>query len=61
MKANVVAAVPSPAMQTPLDADDALFFLARTGFSPAPADVARIVGMTRAQAIDDAPVSYTHL
>ncbi|MBR8301214.1 DUF1800 domain-containing protein [Burkholderia dolosa] len=54
MKANVAAAVPSPAMHTPLDADDALFFLTRTGFSPAPADVARIVGMTRAQAIDDA-------
>jgi len=42
-----------PAMRTPLDADDALFFLTRTGFSPAPADVARIVGMSRAQAVAD--------
>ncbi|MCO1349213.1 DUF1800 domain-containing protein (plasmid) [Burkholderia vietnamiensis] len=52
MKANA-AAPTSPAMQAPLDADDALFFLSRTGFSPAPADVARLVGMTRAQAVAD--------
>lgn len=48
MKANAAAPAPSPAMQATLDADDALFFLSRTGFSPAPAEVARIVGMTRA-------------
>ncbi|VWB31940.1 DUF1800 domain-containing protein [Burkholderia metallica] len=53
MKANAAAPAPSPAMQSPLDADDALFFLTRTGFSPAPADVARIVGMTRAQVVAD--------
>jgi hypothetical protein len=35
MKANA-AAPTSPAMQAPLDADDALFFLSRTGFSPHP-------------------------
>ncbi|KVA03177.1 hypothetical protein WI41_23995 [Burkholderia latens] len=52
MKANAAAAA-SRAMQTPLDADDALFFLSRTGFTPAPADVARIVGITRAQAVAD--------
>lgn len=52
MKANAGAAG-SRAMHTPLDADDALFFLSRTGFTPAPADVARIVGMTRAQVVDD--------
>ncbi|KWN06735.1 hypothetical protein WT83_26255 [Burkholderia territorii] len=52
MKANA-AAPASPAMQAPLDADDALFFLSRTGFSPAPAEVARIVGMTRAQVVAD--------
>ncbi|MEF9443584.1 DUF1800 family protein [Burkholderia sp. MS389] len=53
MKANAAAPAPSPAMQSPLDADDALFFLSRTGFSPAPAEVARIVGMTRAQVVAD--------
>lgn len=53
MKANAAAPAPSPAMQSPLDADDALFFLSRTGFSPAPTDVARVVGMTRAQVVAD--------
>ena len=53
MKANAAAPAPSPAMQSTLDADDALFFLSRVGFSPAPAEVARIVGMTRAQAVAD--------
>ncbi|MCA8225758.1 DUF1800 domain-containing protein [Burkholderia sp. BC1] len=53
MEANTAGAASSPAMQTPLDADDALFFLTRTGFSPAPADVARAVGMTRAQLVAD--------
>ncbi|RQS63072.1 DUF1800 domain-containing protein [Burkholderia sp. Bp8963] len=54
-EANAAAArAPSPAMQMPLDVDDALFFLSRTGFTPAPADVARLVGMTRAQAVADA-------
>ncbi|AIO34122.1 hypothetical protein DM39_1907 [Burkholderia cenocepacia] len=53
MKANVAEPAPSPAMQATLDADDALFFLGRTGFSPAPADVARVVGMTRAQVVAD--------
>ena len=52
MKAHAAASV-SPAMQAPLDADDASFFLSRTGFSPAPAEVARVVGMTRAQAVAD--------
>ena len=36
MKANAAAPAPSPAMQSPLDADDALFFLSRTGFLPRP-------------------------
>ncbi|WP_261530616.1 DUF1800 domain-containing protein [Burkholderia multivorans] len=53
MEANIAGAASSPAMQTPLDADDASFFLTRTGFSPAPADVARVVGMTRAQLVAD--------
>ncbi|MGU7773164.1 DUF1800 domain-containing protein [Burkholderia sp. MR1-5-21] len=53
-QANAAARAQSPAMEMPLDADDALFFLSRTGFSPAPADVARLVGMTRAQAVADA-------
>ncbi len=39
------------AMQTLLDADDARFLLTRTGFSPPPRDVVRLVGMTRAQAL----------
>ncbi|MEX3629989.1 MAG: DUF1800 domain-containing protein [Burkholderia sp.] len=39
-------------MQAPLDADDARFLLTRTGFAPPPADVARYVGMTRAQAVE---------
>lgn len=53
MEANTAGTASSPAMQTPLDADDASFFLTRTGFSPAPADVARAVGMTRAQLVAD--------
>ncbi|MBN3819058.1 DUF1800 domain-containing protein, partial [Paraburkholderia sp. Se-20369] len=51
-RANAAPSLP-PAMQTPLEADDAQFFLSRTGFTPAPADVARLVGMTRAQAVAD--------
>ncbi len=38
-------------MQDPLDADDVRFLLARTGFTPAPDEVARHVGTTRAQAV----------
>ncbi|WP_231935775.1 MULTISPECIES: DUF1800 domain-containing protein [Burkholderia] len=38
-------------MQQLLDADDARFLLTRTGFSPPPREVARLVGMTRAQAL----------
>ncbi|AOK16914.1 hypothetical protein WT26_13395 [Burkholderia cepacia] len=53
-RANAAAQALPPAMQTPLEADDAQFFLSRTGFTPAPADVARIVGMTRAQVVADA-------
>jgi hypothetical protein len=53
MSSHANAALPL-AMQTPLDADDALFFLTRTGFSPPPGDVARLVGMTRAQVVADA-------
>ncbi|RDT01315.1 hypothetical protein DWU95_23965, partial [Burkholderia contaminans] len=34
MKANAAAPAPSPAMQSPLDADDAWFFLIRTRFFP---------------------------
>ncbi|PCE24259.1 DUF1800 domain-containing protein [Burkholderia ubonensis] len=52
-RANAAAQALPPAMQTPLEADDALFFLSRTGFTPAPADVARLVGLTRAQAVAD--------
>ncbi|KVC68253.1 hypothetical protein WI73_17655 [Burkholderia ubonensis] len=52
-RANAAAQALPPAMQTPLEADDAQFFLSRTGFTPAPADVARLVGLTRAQAVAD--------
>jgi uncharacterized protein (DUF1800 family) len=52
--ANAATQALPPAMQTPLDEDDALFFLTRTGFSPAPAEVGRLIGMSRAQAVADA-------
>lgn len=51
MRAHAGDAWPS-AMLAPLDADDARFLLARTGFTAPPAEVARYVGMTRAQAVE---------
>lgn len=58
-RANAAPSLP-PAMQTPLEADDAQFFLSRTGFTPAPADVARLVGMTRAQAVAEVLGNVRH-
>ncbi|RQQ59469.1 DUF1800 domain-containing protein [Burkholderia stagnalis] len=58
-RANTAPSLP-PAMQTPLEADDAQFFLSRTGFTPAPADVARLVGMTRAQAVAEVLGNVRH-
>ncbi|HZZ11385.1 MAG TPA: DUF1800 domain-containing protein [Paraburkholderia sp.] len=46
------AAEDSPGAQTVLDADDARFFLSRTGFAPDDAELAQYIGLTREQAVD---------
>jgi uncharacterized protein (DUF1800 family) len=46
------AATTDDPAQTLLDADDARFFLTRTGFAPDNAEVAQYVGLTREQAVD---------
>ncbi len=50
--ATAPASAASVEDQTLLDADDARFFLTRTGFAPDAAEVANYVGLTREQAVE---------
>lgn len=51
-RSAVAASALQDDQQRILDADDARFFLTRTGFAPDNAELAQYVGLTRAQAVD---------